>query len=220
VDVARDMYLQQNPTATANDFEVLYDLDLKPLDSEQYPEDQVLERERTLRKRDAQIKLDASKARSYFEELQNKINTPVERKQDDFQARVEQDNQTWKDNMTQTIEKIDFSLDGYAPDKEKLTQQYSSIDNIVNSFKDDSGNFNYNEFVKTIEFGRNREQIIQKAIQTAQTKGENAATEKIIKEIENPSQTGSKESLNGMTAEEQAARTKLEKYVKSQSGFH
>ena len=215
VEIAREKYLLENPGATKEDFDVLYDLDLKPLDPDTYTEEQVAERDRAIRKRDALIKLEGSRAKDYFKQLQEQIKTPVQK--DDRQAQAEAENQAWKENISKALESLDLGVDGFNlnADKQTLADRYGSIENVVNSFKDESGNFNYNEFITALEFGRNRQNILNHIKQQGATQ----ATEEILKTIEKPSEVSLKETQSTVSEEMQQHMAAARAYIDKLKNF-
>lgn len=104
-------------------------------------------------------------ANEYLTKLQEKYKAPViPPEQKSIQER-EQVNTEFKNNIDNSINNFnEISFGDYThkigeEDKQSLKAGFTSIEEVINSFKDENGNFDYNEFLTTIYVGRNRNAI-------------------------------------------------------------
>lgn len=188
VELAREYYLQKNPHHTADDFNVLHDVDLQPLNPEDNDPVAVDQTDRAIRKRDAQLKSLAHEAKGYFDDLSEKLKQPIERANSQA-ALAEQGATLWKEGIQSAAQQFDLGVEGYEfkTTKEDLTEKYSSPGKILDIFKNADGAVDYAKMMQTIERGLASDDIAK----VLSEKAANANTETIVGELENSSNSSS-----------------------------
>lgn len=209
LDVAREFYLQKNSSLKEDDFNSLFDIDLKPLDPEEHDQATVDATDRAIRKRDAQLKLMASEGREYFDALQSKLKEPLERVNEQ-QKLAEQGAQVWEQNVASVAKEFDLGVEGYdfRTTPEELASRYSSPTKILDVFKNNEGQVDYAKMMQTIERGLAFDEISKVLTQ----KSADQATETVVKELENPSGERKNNQIEMTDVEMERMKQKMKDY--------
>lgn len=206
LEYAREYYLQKNPTLTNEDFNSLFDIDLQPLNPEDYDQATVDSTDRAIKKRDAQLKLMANEGRDYFKQLQDKLKQPIERANEQ-QTLVEQGAKQWMESVSSVAKEFNLGIEGYdhRVTPEQLTEKYSGPDKILDLFRTEQGLVDYSKLMQTIEIGLNFKDISNVLTQ----KASDATTERLVTEMENPSSS----KPNNPIIEQNADVEKMKKQI-------
>lgn len=208
VDILRESYLEKG--GSEEDFKIQYDLDISPLSEDDgYTSEDVNSRNREIKKRDLRIKEQAKSERAKISELHEKLSQPIE----GF-VKPEEVNQKgkehWKASVTEAVKDLDLGIEGfkYEANPKELIERYSSIESIMDRFKDETGNFSYKKMIKSFETIENLDSILK----VVASQSENVGTEKVIREIERPSGEQFKGGGSQMDPEEAKMRQRLKNY--------
>lgn len=205
ITILREAYLSNG--GLSSDFEIEYDLDLQELSEEDgYTEAEIKTSKREIHKRNLRVQKEAKEVRNSLNELKTKLNQPIDgfKKPVDTNAGLEH----WKNGVSEAAQNFDLGIEGYeyTADPKELTERYSTLESILDSFRDEKGVFNHSAMIKSFEISKNIESIVNAREKQAAAKAEEA----LIKKMENPGETSIKIS-GGENAdpEEQAMRKKL-----------
>lgn len=210
-DILRENYLENGGTEA--DFEIEYNLDLQPISEDDgYTAQEVASRDREIRKRDINLKKEATAARGKFDELKNKLSQPIEGfiKPEDKQNKGREN---WSAQVSEAVQGFDLGIEGYKHEStpEELTERYSSIESVMDSFKNEKGEFQFKKMIRAFEVAKNIDSILKVTGQQSA----NSATEKIIEGMERPnSSQNEQQHVSDKDAEKEAIKAKLRNHYK------
>jgi len=216
-----ESYLQEKYPELSNE-DVKYELEeylpLEDLDPDEHDKSEISKRERENKKRNNKFKKLLQESKEYFNTQKEKYHTPVKSDSDKLKESLVADSETFQKNMQkvfdESLSELQFSTEEgefkYAIDnKDKLKGNMSSLDKVIDMFKDENG-FNYNKFAKTIISGMNAEDIVRSVSQNAAAK----AKEDVLNDI-TPGRQGSPGEKEGGKEMSEAQKKTVEQLNKT-----
>lgn len=172
-------YLMQEENLSKEDAKFLLDDDFrkKEINEEEMDEDEINSAKRHNKRKQIQLNKLVSKADNYLTELRDKYKRPSETYEEKLNKAQGFADKEFNENLSNSIDSLnDLSFGDYythkIENKDSLKEQFKSIGSVINSFKDNQGNFDYNEFFRTIYVGRNREMITKDIAKSYRAAGE------------------------------------------------
>lgn len=184
-DLVKRYLTESGETVDSEDAELTLEDEYKPLEIPEDAEDTEVNRiKRQNKKREKKLQKLKNEAKQHFESLQQKYKAPSESFDEKMKEVQTKTNSEFKENAQKALENLESlnleSID-YKIDKEKYKNQFSSYDNLLEAFKDESGQFDYGNLVKTLVAGFEAKNIAEAAAKNAQ----NQATDQHLKEKRN-----------------------------------
>lgn len=196
-DLAKQYLQEQYPDLDGADIQAELEdkyLPLEELNPDDHEESEVNKRKRENKKRQIELKKLVNKGKDHFNQLKDKYKAPVKTQEQIEQEKVLASDQEFGENMKKVldndIQELKFETDQgefshQIDDKESLKQNLTSLQSVMDMFRDDSKKFNYKEFAETLIKGMKANDIVK----NVSTNSASKAKEETLNEI-NPSRQG------------------------------
>lgn len=158
VRVAREYLRIQNPEFTSEEInEELADTYKVGVDPEDLEESDIKRASRNFKKL-------VQEGVKYFESTKDQFRVSIQKKPDETAQLIEQTQKFWSDGVSKAVEElndIDFGeFNLKITEKESLIKNYSSVESILNQFRNEDGSYNFSRLIKTIEAGKRRSEVL------------------------------------------------------------
>ena len=203
VDILREAILLETPGLSSEEVESFI--------LEEYRQDEDEYSDREIQAGSVKMKRDAERFRKTFSKVQEDFRKPIEKQQnteEQNEGLSEEDIAQFKESAIESakrIKKLEFE-DGYIFNvderySKELESKAGNIDNFLDTFVDEKGNFNFDEFNNLIAIKDNISEIVKNGMKYGASK----EREKMIAESKNPNfnpqNKGFKESGKGSVSD-------------------
>nr|DAQ05502.1 MAG TPA: structural protein [Crassvirales sp.] len=159
--VLKEYLKVQYPTLDNEEIEAVFEESYSQLPTSDEMDDiEINDRKKKNLARSAAMKMEALKAKKFFNEQKSQYKTPIKKMEETITAGKEE----WNKNMRSAVESIDkMELEGFTyefRDKQTYNGMFSDMDSMMDYFKKD-GVFDYAAFAKTIIAGRELPKILE-----------------------------------------------------------
>lgn len=217
-DLAKQYLKEQYPDLDETDIQAELEekyLPLEELDPEEHDETEVNKRKRENKKRQIELKKLVNQGKNHFNELKEKYKAPVKTQEQKEQDKILESDKEFGENMRKVLDndiqdQLKFETDHgefshQLEDKDKLKNNLTSLEGVMDMFRDDSKQFNYKQFAETLIKGMKADDIVKNISTNVASK----TKEETLNEI-NPGRQGNPPDRSGEQTEKTEAQKKTE----------
>ena len=200
-------------------------LPLEELDPEEYDQSEVDKRKRENKKRQIEFKKMLNESKTHFNQLKEQYKAPVQSSEQKEQEKVSTANKEFQENMSKVLDsdiqdlKFETEQGEFShkiEDTENLKKSMTSIEGVMDMFRDDNKNFNYKKFAETLITGMKANDIVKNVSNNVASK----TKEEVLNEVSPGRQGSPTDKSQGETGEKSDKQKHTERNLNNILGKH